>query len=412
MSEQYEDVCESNELLNTVLDNVDAGVLLMDDGFNVVMVNQTLLRLFDVTWESIQGVKCGNALGCIHAVLEGGKCGETSQCEECGLRGSVLDVMRCGVPSDRKRLRREFVSGGTRRRMFLEHSTRRVEHRGSGLILVVLYDVSELEQSRRDLMESKAQLDRDIEAAAEIQRSLLPSASPIARRLRFGWNFRPCAGVGGDLFHVARLDEKRVGMYMLDVCGHGVSAAMITVSVSRMMRPETGMLFKPGGGGEPLPPSGVMSMLEREYPFERFGSYFTMLYMIVDTEQGEMVWCSAGHPWPVLARRVGGETSVRTLDSEGPAIGIGADVPFSDRRLRLRQGDRVILYTDGILERADDEGEQYGEGRMFTDALRTADRPISEAMNAMLRDVLAFGGDTPPQDDIALLGFDYTESQG
>ncbi|MFW5733604.1 MAG: SpoIIE family protein phosphatase [Oceanidesulfovibrio sp.] len=409
MSEEYDALCASNELLNTVLDNVDAGIMLLDDDFAVLMVNATLLRLFRTTRECIRGMKCGNALGCIHSVLENRFCGETSHCEECGLRSSVLDVLKTGEPSGRSRLKREFVLEGAPTRMFLELSTKRIELFDSQMVLVVLYDVSELEENRRALQESNSQLEQDIAAASEIQRSLLPSASPITRALRFGWHFLPYAGVGGDLFNVALLDETRVGLFMLDVCGHGVPAAMITVSVSRMLQPETGMLYTPGA--VPLAPSQVLSILDREYPFERFGSYFTILYMVVDTARGEIAWSSAGHPWPILARKEGRDTSTQILESKGPAIGIGAKTPFSDHHLHLFEGDRVILYTDGILEQADEKGEHYGEERLLQAVGHTASLGTSEAMDAIVQDVLDFGGGLSPQDDIALLGFDYIGSK-
>jgi sigma-B regulation protein RsbU (phosphoserine phosphatase) len=203
----------------------------------------------------------------------------------------------------------------------------------------------------KQLTDRQAALDKDLAAAAGIQRALLPHKAPENEALDFGWKFVPTDQVGGDIFNIFPLDEKQVGVYIIDVSGHGVPAAMMTLSVSQILSPLHGEFTKTKIDRSPYyrikSPTEVMEQLDLEYPIERFGMYFTIFYMILNIEDATVCYSNAAHPPPLLLRKKGG---VELLEEGGTIIGFGGRIPFEEEKKLLEKGDKMILYTDGITE--------------------------------------------------------------
>lgn len=155
-------------------------------------------------------------------------------------------------------------------------------------------------ENNRLLEEKQKVLDQDLLAAAKVQQHLLPQALPKTA-MEFTWYFQPCQRVSGDLFNVFRLDEDHLAIYMVDVSGHGVSAALITALVSEFFSTHGGRL-KEELAESPYyrirRPVEVVALLDKEFPLERFDCYFTVFYLVVNPRSGEFTYCSAGHPPP------------------------------------------------------------------------------------------------------------------
>ncbi len=259
----------------------------------------------------------------------------------------------------------------------------------------------------RDLTDKQKHLEEDLKAAATIQKSLLPINLPSWPELEVAWKFMPCDLIGGDIFNVIPLDENHLGFYMLDVSGHGVPAAMVTVSVAQLMTPHSGYLKK----RIPYPPfyqilspSEVLQDLDREYPLERFNKYFTMVYLLLNLDQMKVVYSNAAHPPPLLLHREGG---LELLDKGGTIIGFNDMIPVEQEEKQLRPGDKVILHTDGVVEYFNRENKQFGFERLYDIAQGLQDRPIAKILDCIYDSVLDFGGHAKTQDDISLLGFEF-----
>ncbi|MBW2408839.1 MAG: SpoIIE family protein phosphatase, partial [Deltaproteobacteria bacterium] len=174
--------------------------------------------------------------------------------------------------------------------------------------LVLKYAEAEkqLKQLNRDLLWQRKRIQQDLDAAADIQKSLLPHNKNIVDRVHVAWFFEPCDKIGGDIFNMIQLDDDHWAIYMLDVSGHGVPAAMVTVSVSQLMQLHTGFLMQRGPGSSTevniKSPVEVLNALDREFPFERFNNFFTINYFILNTANGELKYANAGHPKPVILR--------------------------------------------------------------------------------------------------------------
>ena len=283
--------------------------------------------------------------------------------------------------------------------------------------LVLKYSNSEkkLKQLNQELIEKQKRLDADLASAAQIQKSLLPRKLDSTANLSLAWKFEPCEHTGGDIFNMFQLDDDHWALYMLDVSGHGVQAAMITVSVAQFLQPNSGHLFEPSAAGSAAAlkirtPAEVLTALDAEFPFERFNNFFTITYMIINTRTGDLRYSNAGHPHSILIRKNG---NLELLPKGGPAIGMGdfhllsgQTERFEEGRLRLVPGDKLFVYTDGIIEHQRPDGEFFGTER-FCDVLQgLLGETINDMIEQSIHSLIAFGENTKPEDDITLLGLE------
>ncbi len=260
-------------------------------------------------------------------------------------------------------------------------------------------------RANRDLRDKQARLDEDLQAAGAIQRSLIPAGSPAIDSVALAWRFVPCGRVGGDLFTFAPLGADALGVFVIDVSGHGVPAAMVTVSLSQFLSPHAGHLVEQIDRNiRPLPPAEVLRRLEAEYPLERFDKYFTVAYAVIDHRSGRLRYSLGGHPQPIVLRRDG---TLEMLEAGGPLIGLGLGLPFDEAEVWLRPGDRVFLYTDGLVELTASDDTQFGEGRLL-EAVETVGRmPLDAACERLLDTALDFTDGAEPPDDITVLALEF-----
>jgi len=404
MTINLQDLRESNEFLNYILDNMGAAVLIADENFRIHQFNDSFLNLFDSA-AVIPTIKTfGEVSGCVNAVKENRPCGETSACASCVLRHSLIQTLIADAPVDRKPLHRIFYIKGQAVQKYLRFSTQRIVYQGRTMILVIIYDVSDIERQKVELQRKQAMIDEDLKAAAAIQRSLLPEGNPSIPNLRMAWRFDPCERIGGDIFNIQRVDEDQVGLYMLDVCGHGVPAALISVAASQFLAGPRGLL---GGGCQLSSPETVLNNLNEAFPFERFDSYFSIVCMSIDIRRGVLTYGGAGHPPPVLLRADG---VLETLGYHGPVIGFGSDSPYGQRELRLEPGDKIILYTDGLTENRGREGRAFGRDRFYSILREFGRSTVEELVGGLHAEVQTFLKSVKSDDDISLLGVEYTSA--
>lgn len=285
--------------------------------------------------------------------------------------------------------------------------------------LIFKYAAAErqLKRLNQELFEKQKRLDEDLTAAAEIQQSLLPQKIASGEKLEIAWRFEPCEQMGGDIFNVFQLDDDDWGIYVLDVSGHGVPAAMITVSVSQFLQPSSGNLgYKPSESPSDykiMKPSDVLAALDKEFPFERFENFFTIAYLIVNTRTGSLRYSSAGHPPSVILRRDG---KLEFLAKAGPAIGTLSmrpanllDNPFENEELQIYPGDKLFICSDGIFEYQNDSGELFGSDNFHEKLKECHLEPVSDIVANVITSLMQFGNNLKPQDDITLLGLELKE---
>jgi len=272
----------------------------------------------------------------------------------------------------------------------------------------------EMTLANHELRVRQERIEADLRAASVIQRSLIPSEKLRHRypQVDIAWQFLPCDSIGGDIFNVVRLDENRLGLYMLDVSGHGVPSAMVTVSVAQQLYPQAGILKETGEGALPYrvaEPAEVLARLDERFPMERFGKYFTMFYGILDMQTGVLFSARAAHP-PAYVIRANGE--LERIQPMGTIVGLGGVLPFENDERRLAPGDRLFLYTDGIVEHPNPAGERFGDARLEETLAASAGRDLPALCGAVREAVDVFGAGLPPEDDITFLALEYLGPEG
>jgi len=401
MVTELHDLKESNEFLNQLLDNINSAVLIADENLQIHQFNNSFLSLFDSAAESVLQSGFGETAGCVNAITENKSCGQTSHCAQCILRRSLIQTLTDRVPVNNQPLNRVFYINGKPVEKHLQFSTRTIMYQGRKMFLIIIYDVTDIEQQKIELQNKQKQLDRDLESAAAIQQSLLPARSPKIDNIQIAWEFEPCEQIGGDIFNIHHMDEGKVGLYMLDVCGHGVPAALISVAVSQFLNSGDGLL---GNNCELVSPDIVMDKLDRAFPFERFDSFFSIICMTIDLHEGLLTYSCAGHPPPVLMRPDG---TMQILNHRGPSIGFGCENPIGQQTIQLQTGDKILLYTDGLLESRNTQADFFGKLRFYDVLKKHHHEPIQKMVDAVYASVNEFRHRAKPDDDISILGVEY-----
>ncbi|GAB4330201.1 MAG: SpoIIE family protein phosphatase [Calditrichia bacterium] len=266
-----------------------------------------------------------------------------------------------------------------------------------------------LADRNRKLEAINQRMKKDLEIAAQIQASLLPRSKPEVEELAFGWVFRPCDELAGDIFNVFPLDEHHVAFYVLDVSGHGVPAALLSVTLSRLLSPsekDSGLLVRKNDQGERLivSPAEVANQLNRRFPLEETTEqYFTILYGIVNIQSRKMRFVSAGHP-EVLYLPATGLSQI--IETSSMPIGFSEFFTYEERELQLAPGDRIFLYSDGIVEARNPAGELWGKER-FLESLETGKNlDIQKVVDNQIDKISDWTQREGFEDDVTLLGIE------
>ncbi len=272
--------------------------------------------------------------------------------------------------------------------------------------------VKSLNVVHEQLIQNQCRNEESLKSAALIQKSLVLTSPPSVSTFGFAWRFMPSDHIGGDLFNVFRMDESHLAAYILDVSGRGVPAAMVTASVAQTLSPYLGFFLKESIPRPPyyalVSPATVLEKLNSEYPIERFDKFFTLCYLLINTETGVLRYSNAAHPHPLLMRANG---QVEQLREGGPIIGLGEAARYDEGETVMRPGDRLFLYTDGIVEHVNGVGEPYGDVRFLEQLRATHVEQLQTACDLSVESVLEFGSYRKPEDDIALLGLEYRPSR-
>jgi sigma-B regulation protein RsbU (phosphoserine phosphatase) len=272
----------------------------------------------------------------------------------------------------------------------------------------------ELATANGELSQSNARMKRDLQAAARIQQTFLPAATPTLCGVRFAWQYRPCDELAGDTLNVVPLDEHHVGVFVVDVSGHGVPAALLSVTVSRLLSRMTDgcPLVRRGSNGgngvEIVPPAEVAAELTNRFPFDaETRQYFTCVYGVLDARSGEFRYVCAGHPGPVHVPK--GEAPVRHQPTGRPIGIVPASIAtggYTDHVVNLKPGDRLYLYTDGIPEAENAAQEQFGSDRLQDALARHRAEPLQAGVEAVVSHVEEWCGEAGVADDISILAIE------
>jgi len=270
-----------------------------------------------------------------------------------------------------------FVYGVTN---FLYRKTRaRLERRNLELQRMVQSGAARLEIHEQEL-----------QRAREIQQSLLPKEIPQLPRIAVATAWRPARAVGGDYFDVLRLDGNRLAICIADVSGKGVPAALLMANVQASLRASVRDLDSPARV------CGIVNgMLCESIAANKFVTFFCG---VLNANTRTFRYCNAGHPYPILVSA----GAAHTLDHGGAVLGVFPAWNYQDSSVNLKSGDRLLLFTDGITEAEDAQGEEFGVERVAAFAKAHASSSAAELNEQLLAQVSDFCG-AQFQDDATLV---------
>lgn len=266
--------------------------------------------------------------------------------------------------------------------------------------------LADLRRYTADLERTTAErerLDAELRIAREVQQGILPTRFPPhpgVETAAIGARIEPAKEIGGDFYDFFPVDREHLGVLMADVAGKGMPAGLFMMMVNAQLRDQA--------SGE-LSAARTLEAVNRAVESDNPSAMFvTLFYTILDLRDGTLIYCNGGHNPPLLIRS-GRPQWLRPSGSggRGMVIGVEADARFTDGHERLAPGDTLLLYTDGVTEAIDGDGEQYGNNRLLHAARNHADASPQALCNAIYEDVMRFQTGREPFDDITLLALRY-----
>jgi sigma-B regulation protein RsbU (phosphoserine phosphatase) len=237
-------------------------------------------------------------------------------------------------------------------------------------------------------------IESELEVARQIQASILPTRLPEVTNLRIAVAYRPMTAVAGDFYEFLEVDQHRVGILVADVSGHGVPAALIASMIK--VAAQSVVACAPD-------PTELLRGLNRILSGHLREQFVSAAYLWVDTEIAQARYSAAGHP-PLLCWREG---NLKRIESNGLLFGVPAESDYPVFDLALNPGDRLVLYTDGVIEPENAAGESFGDRRLEQVVRDNQSRPPLDFSNQLLSEVRDWQpASLTQQDDITLIVVD------
>jgi sigma-B regulation protein RsbU (phosphoserine phosphatase) len=242
--------------------------------------------------------------------------------------------------------------------------------------------------------------------AREIQQALagegFPQASPDSPvGVRFGARYIPISGLAGDFFEVMQISENCFGVLICDVMGHGVRSALIVAMLRGLLEKQRAQANEPGVFLQGLN-DGLAAILERAGTT----MFATAFYGVLDLPQGNFRYSCAGHPGPVIANKHGVRQIACDRSDKGPGLGLIRGAAYPANEMSLSEIDRMVLFTDGVLEAENQSGEPFFEKRLMEIIGKKSGESLEPLLDGILSAVLAFSEGQHFDDDVCLLGID------
>jgi sigma-B regulation protein RsbU (phosphoserine phosphatase) len=271
---------------------------------------------------------------------------------------------------------------------------------------------AELARSREELRTKNLLMQENLQMAREIQFAMLPQQYPVFPRnvpleksaFQFVHRYQPAETVSGDFFSVSPLSEEEAAVFICDVTGHGMRAALVTAMIRALVEELKPIARDPGMFLRKVN-SDLFTILKTT------GSPMltTAFYLVANWRTGVMRFANAGHPKPLLIRRPAGriEPLVNVSGKSQPALGLFEDPPYQTSEITITPGDLVMLFTDGLYEVQGPNEELYSQERLIMDMKDRLSKPAAQLFDELLAAIGNFSVDHEFADDVCLVGMEY-----
>lgn len=267
-------------------------------------------------------------------------------------------------------------------------------------------DVTELVRTQRSLAEMASELkkrnedyEEEMALAREIQQGLLPADSPDFGEAKFGHRYLPISGLAGDFFEVLVLDDQHVALLICDVMGHGVRSALVASLLRGLVSQAMDVAHQPDQFLAALN-HGLVNFLKKA----GVTMFATAFYIVVDMEDGKIRYASAGHPAGIMSDGKGASLLPLGGRGKGPGLGLLPNASYGVESIPLEGVKSLLLFTDGIYEVENSEGEAFLQNRLVQTVSRAAGNDLEKMLDAILYEVKGFTEGEGFDDDVCLLG--------
>jgi phosphoserine phosphatase RsbU/P len=272
---------------------------------------------------------------------------------------------------------------------------------------------AELSRSREELRTKNQLMEDNLRMAREIQTAMLPQQYPVFPRtvapeqsaFRFTHRYQPAEAVSGDFFSVAQISDTEVGVFICDVAGHGVRAALVTAMIRALAEELKPLARDPGNFLRKLN-SDLCAILKNT------GSPMltTAFYFVADWQTGTVRFANAGHPKPLIIRHAtnSAEPLANDCGHGQPALGLFEEPPYETSETTIAPGDFLMLFTDGLYEVQGANEELYSQQRLLVDVQNHLGEPAGELFDHLLETIRAFATNREFEDDVCLVGMEFT----
>lgn len=256
------------------------------------------------------------------------------------------------------------------------------------------------------LQEKNLAYEEELHLAREIQQALAVGGFPLATandksHIRFDARYIPISGLAGDFFEVMKINENCIGILICDVMGHGVRAALIVAMLRGLLEKQRAQSTDPGAFVQGLN-DGLVAILDRAGTT----MFATAFFGVIDLQKGTFRYACAGHPGPIVSGKNGVYQIANDRKQKGPGLGLIQNANYPTLEIPLEEINRMVLFTDGVLEAENPDGEPFFEKRLMKVIDQTADLSMERALDGILTKVLTYSESEHFEDDVCLLSFE------